>query len=269
MRKLVTCICLLVLVCLGGGGVAFAQQQESRITGLFAGITFERFAELVEKDTRYRFIFKKEEVANVTVNLQANGDKLEDVLGVLFLKSDFSFSISKDLEVFVFKGAKRTVDFLPNYFQAPSGAALSSASVQDEFVRNRRYTIGVPGPGTEARLKGRVTSLENNQPIEGAIVFEKESMQQAVTTKTGEFELLLPKGNKTLFIQNIGGYTEQRLLDIQGDALLELSIGEGVFALNEVVVSSGALSQVARPEMGVQSLSVQEMKRLLRLNASV
>ena len=112
----------------------FAQQQESKITGLFAGISFERFAELVEKDSRYRFIFKKADVANVTVNLQANGDKLEDVLGVIFLKSDFSFSISKDLEVFVFKGAKRTVDFLPNYFQAPSGAALSGASMQDEFV---------------------------------------------------------------------------------------------------------------------------------------
>ncbi len=262
MRSLVISISFVFILTLWGGEVAIAQEQEPRITGLFAGITFERFAELVEKDSKYRFIFKKEEVANVTVNLQANGDKLADVLGVLFLKSDFSFSISKDLEVFVFKGTKRTVDFLPNYFQAPSGAALASASMQDEFVRNRRYTIGVPGPGTEARLKGRVTSLENNQPIEGAIVFEKESMQQAVTSKTGEFELLLPKGNQTLFIQNIGGYTEQRLLDIQGDALLELSIGEGVFALNEVVVSSGALNQVARPEMGVQSLSVQEMKRL-------
>lgn len=82
MRKFVSCICLLVLVSLGEG--AFAQQQESRITGLFAGITFDRFAELVEKDTRYRFIFKKEDVANFTVNLQANGDKLEDVLGILF-----------------------------------------------------------------------------------------------------------------------------------------------------------------------------------------
>ena len=131
MRTLVTCVCLLFLIALGGAGSAYAQQQESRITGLFTGISFERFAELIEKDTQYRFIFKKEEVANVTVSLQANGDKLEDVLGILFLKSDFNFSISKDLEVFVFKGAKRTVDFLPNYFKAPSGAALSGASVQD------------------------------------------------------------------------------------------------------------------------------------------
>ena len=265
MRSLIYIVPLLFFIALATGS-AFAQKQEQKeepkVSGLFAGVPFERFAELVEKDTPYRFLFKKEEVANLTVSLQANGDKLEDVLGVLFLKTEFTFSISKDFEVFIFKGEKKAVEFLPNYFQAPSKATLSAASVQDEFVRNRRYIIGVPGPGTEAKLQGKVISLENNLPIEGAIVFEKEAMRQAVTNKSGEFELLVPKGNKTLFIQNIGGYTEQRLLDIQGDATLELSIGEGVFALNEVVVSSGAMSQIARPEMGVQSLSVQEMRRL-------
>lgn len=265
MRSLIYIVPLLFFIVLATGS-AFAQKQEQKeepkVSGLFAGVSFERFAELVEKDTPYRFLFKKEEVANLTVSLQANGDKLEDVLGVLFLKTEFTFSISKDFEVFIFKGEKKAVEFLPNYFQAPSKATLSAASVQDEFVRNRRYIIGVPGPGTEAKLQGKVISLENNLPIEGAIVFEKEAMRQAVTNKSGEFELLVPKGNKTLFIQNIGGYTEQRLLDIQGDATLELSIGEGVFALNEVVVSSGAMSQIARPEMGVQSLSVQEMRRL-------
>ena len=217
---------------------------------------------MVEKDSPYRFIFKKEELAEVTVNLQANGDKLEDVLVVIFLKSEFTYTVSKELEVFVFKGEKKAVDFLPNYFQAPSKATSLSSTIQDEFVRNRRCTIGVPGPGTEAKLEGTVISLENNLPIEGAIVYEKEAMRQAVTNKEGKFELLVPKGNKTLFIQNIGGYTEQRLLTIQGDATLELSIGEGIFSLNEVVVRSGAMSQVARPEMGVQSLSVQEVRRL-------
>ena len=237
-------------------------QQEKGVTGLFAGISFQRFAELIEKDTPYRFIYNQEEVAQLTVNLQANGDKLEDVLGIIFLKTDLNFSISAQKEVFILKGGKFPVEFLPNYFQASTSSALNSASPQDEFVRNRRYVIGRPGPGTEAKLSGVVKSLENNQAIEGAIVYEKESMRQTITNKEGKFDLVLPKGYTTLYIQNIGGYTEQRLLDILGDAVLELNIGEGIFSLNEVVVRSGALTNVSRPEMGVQSLSVQEMKRL-------
>lgn len=65
------------------------------------------------------------------------------------------------------------VEFLPNYFQAPSKATLSAASVQDEFVRNRRYIIGAPGPGTEAKLQGKVISLENNLPIEERLSLKK------------------------------------------------------------------------------------------------
>ena len=240
--------------------LAFSQ-EENRITGFFPGVTFDRFAELVEKETSYRFFFKESDVAGLTVNLQANKDKLEDVLAVIFLKTDLKFSISAQKEVFVSKGEKLQVDFLPNYFQAPT-SSFSSSGAQDEFVRNRRYVIGIPGAGNEAKLVGVVKSLENNQPIEGAIVYEKESMQQTITDKEGKYEITIPKGYKTLLVQNIGGYTEQRLLDVQGNGTLDLNIGEGVFALNEVVVRSGALTNVSRPEMGVQSLSVQQMRKL-------
>lgn len=236
-------------------------QEENRITGFFPGVTFERFADLVEKETAYRFYFKESDVAGLMVNLQANKDKLEDVLGVIFLKTDLKFSISTQKEVFVSKGEKLQVDFLPNYFQAPT-SGISGSAAQDEFVRNRRYVIGIPGGGPEAKLVGVVKSLENNQPIEGAIVYEKESMQQTITDKEGKYEITIPKGYKTLLVQNIGGYTEQRLLDVQGNGTLDLNIGEGVFALNEVVVRSGALTNVSRPEMGVQSLSVQQMRKL-------
>lgn len=236
-------------------------QAENRITGFFPGISFERFVELVEKETPYRFYFKESDVAGLTVNLQASKDKLEDVLGVIFLKTDLKYSISGEKEVFVSKGEKFQVDFLFNYFQAPT-SGFSGSVGQDEFVRNRRYVIGIPGSGSEAKLVGVVKSLENDQPIQGAIVYEKESMRQTITDQGGKYEITIPKGYKTLLVQNIGGYTEQRLLDIQGDGTLDLNIGEGVFSLNEVVVRSGALTNVSRPEMGVQSLSVQQMRKL-------
>ena len=251
---------ILLLIALVWSQLAFSQ-GENRITGFFPGVTFDRFADLVEKETPYRFYFKESDVAGLTVNLQASKDKLEDVLGAIFLKTDLKFSISAQMEVFVSKGEKLQVDFLPNYFQAPT-SGVSGSAAQDEFVRNRRYVIGIPGGGNEAKLIGVVKSLENNQPIEGAIVYEKESMQQTITDKEGKYEITIPKGYKTLLVQNIGGYTEQRLLDVQGNGTLDLNIGEGVFALNEVVVRSGALTNVSRPEMGVQSLSVQQMRKL-------
>ena len=236
-------------------------QQGDRVSGFFPGTSFSRFTDIVEGQTAYRFYFKDSDVRDLTVNLQANQDRLEDVLGVIFSKTDFKFSISPDKEVFISRGEKLLVSFPADYFEQ-SQSQNGSSLIQDEFVRNRRYTVGVPGPGSEAKITGTILSLENQKPIEGAIVYEKESQRQTITNRDGKYEITLPKGNQTLLIQNIGGYTEQRLLDVQGDAGLDISIGEGVFSLSEVVVRSGALSNVSRPEMGVQTLSVQQMRKL-------
>src|SRR5690606_14863623 len=128
-------------------------------------------------------------------------------------KTDLKFTISKDREVFVSRGEKMVVAFTPDYLLQTSKSG-SGAAVEDEFVRNRRYTVGVKGPGKEAKISGQILSLENQKPIDGAIVFEKKSQRQTISGRDGRYEITLPKGNQTLLIQNIGGYTEQRLLDI-------------------------------------------------------
>lgn len=241
-----------------------AQQNADRISGFFPGVSFERFMELTETETSYRFYFKASDVKGLTVNLQASNDRLEDVLSLILQQTDLKFTISKAGEVFITKGQKVTIDFPDSFFsQGSENESIASVGQGDEFVRNRRYSIGVPsGSSPTAKIRGQVISLEKGEPIQGAVVYEKFSQTQTITDQQGRYELALLKGNLTILVQNIGGYTEQRLIDLQGDGELNMSIGEGVFSLSEVVVRSGALTNVSRPEMGVQSLSVQQMRKL-------
>ncbi|SEF57448.1 TonB-dependent receptor [Algoriphagus boritolerans] len=261
MKLFTKCLFLLLFLF---SSVVFAQQTSDRITGFFPGVSLVRFMELTEKETSFRFYFKESDVEGISVNLQATNDRLEDVLGSIFLNTDLKFSISKTNEVYISKGQKLTVDFPDSFFSQSTGnQSTASLGNEDEFVRNRRYVIGVPsGAGTTAKIRGQVISLEKGEPIQGAIVYEKLSQAQTITDKEGRFELSIPKGNQTILVQNIGGYTEQRLIDLQGDGELNMSIGEGVFSLSEVVVRSGALTNVSRPEMGVQSLTVQQLRKL-------
>lgn len=253
---------LLGMLIIGLGPVFQTQAQTNdRITGFFPGVSFERFAESIERDTPYRIYFKKSDVQDLKVSIQATNDRIEDVLTAVFVGTDLKFAISKSKEVFVTKGQEIKVSFPSDFFELAQSTRFSEGK-QDEFVRNRRYTLGGPGPGTEATITGQVTSLEKNTPIEGAVVYDKESMRQTITDAEGRYRLVLPKGNLTLMIQNIGGYTEQRLLDLQGNSELDLTIGESIFSLGEVVVQSGAISNISRPEMGVQSLTVSQVKKL-------
>jgi hypothetical protein len=49
---------------------------------------------------------------------------------------------------------------------------------------------------------------------------------------------------------------------MRGDGVLDITIEESIISLSEVVVSSEKMSNITRPEMGVQSMSIQSMKRI-------
>ncbi len=236
-------------------------QQNDRITGFFPGISFTRFADAVERDTPFRIYFQSSDVDSITVSLTADNDRIEDVLNEIFKGTSITYTLTQTKEIFITKDRSLVVEFPADYFQRVRSSS-SSPGTEDEFVRNRRYTLGTPGPGTEAVVTGTVISLEKSTPIEGAVVYDKETQRQTITDQEGNYRLTLPKGDLTLMVQNIGGYTEQRLIRLQGDAQLDMSIGESIFSLGEVVVQSGAISNISRPEMGVQSLTVSQVKRL-------
>lgn len=261
MRPIIFTILFLISLVMHGS----AQSQDSlRITGFFPGITVESFFAQIESKTVYRFYFKKSDVEDVLVKIQADNSKLSEVLNAVFEGSDLKYSIGSNNSVFISRGQRLEVilskDFFNNVTKAVSN---SSDQVEDAFVRNNRFVIGQSKPNQKkAILSGIVRSFESKEVITGAILFEKVDFIKTISDKDGKYTIELPVGRHTLFIQNLGGYIEQRLIDLRGDGILDMAIGESIYSLSEVVVNSGAANQVSRPEMGVQTLTVSEMKKL-------
>lgn len=256
---------LTLIIFLSFGIWSFAQTQDSgRITGFFMGMSAESFFAQVEGKADYRFYFKKEDVKGVIVKLQADDSKLSEVLNAVFEGTDLHYSIGSNGAVFISKGKKLQLmlsdDFFNNVQNTNSGG---SAQVGDAFVRNNRFVIGQAKPNQKrAVLSGRISSFETKEIITGALVFEKVDFAKTISDKDGKYALELPVGRHTIYIQNLGGYIEQRLIDLRGDGELDMAIGESIYSLSEVVVNSGVVNQVFRPEMGVQTLTVSEMKKL-------
>jgi len=263
MRKLV----LLGLLCFLYIGT-FAQKAPSpKISGMYAGMSFDRFAANIESDTPYRFFFKRKDVAGILVNLQLTNSELRDALDQIFAKSGLTYTIDKSNQVWINRGPRLTLDFPSDYFQIQerNDLATGSSDSLEAFAKNKRFVIGRASDNPQSKtatLSGIVSSIESGQPINGAIVLEKVNYAQIVTDVTGQYRLNLPKGRHTIVVQNIGGFQEQRQIDLQGDGTLDMRIEENVLSLDEFVVSSGALSNINKLEMGVQSISIAEVKRL-------
>lgn len=242
-----------------------AQDTElPRFSGFYPGIPVDRFFETISSESAYEFYYRKADVEDVFVNLQATNSTLEEMLKAIFLETDLSYTIGAGFGVFVSKGQKLQVELSEDFFRNVNASELGNGSEVDQaFARNNRFIIGQPNPGKKtAKLSGTILSLENEEVISGAIVFEKVNFIQTISRADGTYEIELPIGRHTIFIQNLGGYIEQRLIDLRGDGTLDVSIGESIYSLSEVVVNSGAFDQISRPEMGVQTLTVQDIKKL-------
>ncbi|SFU19565.1 Outer membrane receptor proteins, mostly Fe transport [Algoriphagus locisalis] len=244
-----------------------AQTNTKKFSGMFLGVPFERFVDRIESESDYKFYYKVEDIKELQVNLQANESDIKMILDQVFTETGLTYSIDVSNRIWITRGQRIQIDFPKDYFlvQERQDNLANPGDSLGEFDKNKRFVIGksVDNPQSKtAVLSGVVTSIESGKPMNGAIVLEKIDYNQVATDQNGRYQLTLPKGRHTIWVQNIGGFQEQRQIDLKGDGVFNMSIEETILSLDEVVVSSGALSNVNKLDMGVQSISIAEVKRL-------
>jgi hypothetical protein len=266
LRNTLLLINLLLLLAHPGLG---QERNQEKITGIFAGITFERFANQIENSTNYRIFFSPRDVQDLVVNVSAKENTIQQVLEGVLEQTDLKFSIDSQNRVFITRLQKLDFNFSSGFFDAnrQSDGADSAGRTQDVdrvFSRNKLYQIGNPGnlSSAEAILSGMITGLETGDPMAGALVFEKVNYTRAISNQDGAYSIRLPKGRHTIFIQNLGGFIEQRQINLIGDGVLDIAIEENIMSLSEFVLSSEKMTNISRPEMGVQKLSMNNMKKI-------
>lgn len=256
---------ILILLCCFSLNV-LAQDDAQKFNGMYPGITFQRFARQIESQSDYRFFFLEKDVSEVQVNISASDNTLAQMLQGIFAGSDLKFTIDENNRVFISKSQALRVSLRPDFFTYTDMESEDSLSRQKdisrEFSRNKLYVIGSPSVKKQAVLKGRITGLDTGDPVFGAVVFERVNYTRAIANEQGEFAITLPTGRHTLFIQNLGGFVEQRQISLQSDGVLDIAIEENIISLDEVTISSEKMTNIARPEMGVQSLNIQSMRKL-------
>ena len=162
--------------------------DDEKINGLFAGIPFKRFAQLIESSTNFRFYFSEEETQDLSVNISAIDNSLNQVLSGIFENTDFLFTIDEKKRVFITKGKKLDLSLPDDFFtRKTTGAEQDSlarlSDIERTFSRNKLYVIGANASGQEAVLMGRVTGIETGNPVFGAIVCEKINFTRAIANE--------------------------------------------------------------------------------------
>jgi hypothetical protein len=112
-------------------------------------------------------------------------------------------------------------------------------------------------------LSGTVTDATSNETVIGATVYIPEAQKSVVTNEYGFYSISLPAGTYTLQITYIGFADITETVTLNGNIRKNYSLAESSQELEEVVITSTVRrANIRQPEMSVNKLSVQEIKKM-------
>jgi hypothetical protein len=249
-------------------------QKTFRISGDFQGMTFQQFTDAVEKQSDYKFYYKKVWADSIKVRVTGGERPLEQVLDEMFTNTDFHYAIDAGHRVFITKTRQIATGLASGFFNRPVEDRREAAFDYSEYEKQERkkkiaetklYTIGDKSKGLEgkATLAGSIRDATSGEPIIGATVFiDKPSMIGVATDQFGFYSLTIPKGRLELKIKSVGMKATQRQIMLYSSGKLDVELEQDVTPLKEVVVESQAEARLTNVQMGTEKLDIATMRQI-------
>ena len=112
-------------------------------------------------------------------------------------------------------------------------------------------------------LSGTISDVASNETLIGVNFYIKELNTGVISNEYGFYSVSLPPGVYTLIVSYIGYKTHEETIELTSDLRKNISIGTEGQQLQEVVVDGrSTVTNIRRPEMSVNKLTVAEIKKM-------
>lgn len=117
--------------------------------------------------------------------------------------------------------------------------------------------------GAQVTLSGYVRDAQSGEALIGAAVYAPQLKKGAFSNEYGFYSLTLPAGSHELQFRFVGFEPDTQRLLLEASQRLDVELGPQFRELEAVVISSRAAGEnVESNQMGVNSLTMQEVKKL-------
>ncbi|WP_298153681.1 TonB-dependent receptor [Flavobacterium sp.] len=111
-------------------------------------------------------------------------------------------------------------------------------------------------------LSGTVSDAKSNETLIGVNVYIPQLGVGAATNEYGFYSLTLPKGNYEVVVSYVGFGTVSESIDLNQNIKKNYFLSENFEALQEVVITEKTKSNIRKPEMSVNKLSIETIKKM-------
>jgi len=267
--------CFLILIKL-----CQAQQGQGKsISVNFQQATIEQVVTELEAKSGFHFFYDSMQFDSLKVTLQLTDKPIETILSQALKNTGFSFTITKQQQVFLTKGREIQTGLAVGYFgitAANATAANMSVSpatadpdkdkkIPEATTENKLYEIGIKTNTIEAgtaTLSGYVKEAKSGESVTGASIYVTNTKTGVATDQFGYFTIKLPKGRQVLSVRGIGMRDTRRQIILYSDGKIIIEMQEQVTSLKEVKISAEKVANVRNVQLGVNRLDIKSIKQV-------
>lgn len=112
-------------------------------------------------------------------------------------------------------------------------------------------------------LSGTITDQNTNETLIGVIVSVKETNVVTTTNEYGYYVMTLPEGQYTLEVNSVGYNVYNEAISISGNTRKNISLGSSEVMIDEIqITASSKATNIRKPEMSINKLTVEEVKKM-------
>jgi hypothetical protein len=254
--------------------IVYSQEESGRTWSFnFDNVPFMSAVSTIESKTGYVFYYRQKDVEAIIVNLDVKDVPVSALLDEIFKNSDIHYVIDPYKNIFVtrstiiepiseeiFKTEDGNDDLAKPSRSAPVDVHVARANSRG----NKVYEIGNKDsyePGRSVVLSGRVKNSEGS-PVVGASVEVTKLKQGIATNAEGYYSITLPAGKHELLIRSVGMETTIRTIQLYANGILDIEMPIEVRNLTEVLVEADETSNVRSITLGVEKISISEIKNV-------
>lgn len=258
-------------------GLKAQQPSETGFTLDIKSAGFSAFVEKIEEQSDVRFYYIPEELQDFSVTIKSEKQPLNQILNLLFKDSDFRFFVI-NRKVYITSGQNISMRLPDNLFKKEEGSSsyeeeqmdipeflLESTSDAERNLENKLIILGNKfrkNTSGEAVISGMLKESKTGEPLIGALVYVEKPMIGVSTDHFGKYSLRLPLGRHEIKFRGVGYRDTKRQVVVYSDDRLDIELHEKVTSLKEVVISGERTANVDNVNMGVEKVSIQQIKEL-------
>lgn len=253
-------------------------QKKGLVTGNFKAVHFYQFVHEIESQTGYHFYYNPHQTDSIVITYNAQEKPLETVLQKVFQNTELRFSIDDNNNVFIIKNATIQTSLPADFFvqkkiMKDSLGIETNDLTESTDIKNKLksaeeiklYDIGIKSNGRlygDATITGYIRDANTGEPIIGANIYTDDMKIGTTSDQFGYYSLRLPKGRHTLIISSVGMSDTKRQVMLYSEGKLSINLHEFVASLKRVIVSANKTKNLESVNMGVQTITIRNIKQL-------